>query len=35
MIINLIKTREDDLCSQQYTYILKRLTGEEDPIQDE
>ena len=29
IVKNLLETREDDMCSQQYTYILKRLTGEE------
>lgn len=30
IVKNLLETRENDMCSQQYTYILKRLTGEEE-----
>ena len=26
----LLEEREEDMCSQQYNYILKRLNGEED-----
>jgi hypothetical protein len=27
VVKNLLETREDDMCSQQYNYILNRLTG--------
>lgn len=30
IVKNLLETRENDMCSQQYSYILKRLTGEEE-----
>jgi hypothetical protein len=30
IVKNLLETREEDMCSQQYHYILKRLNGEEE-----
>ena len=30
IVKNLLETREDQMCSQQYSYIMKRLNGEEE-----
>ena len=30
IVKDLLETREEDMCSQQYNYILKRLRGEEE-----